>query len=582
MRIHRTAITAAVALAALILPTTLALALSGSVFVDANSNGIADPGEEAVRGARVSDGAQIALTGADGEYELPDRDEPVVVFITQPTGYTAAAWWQMVQPGHTQSVDFALRPEEQPDGFHFVHVTDIHVKPDVVEHVRHFVRRVNAMTPAPAFVANTGDLVWDLLEAEDEQEVTDAFDLHVSAHEDLRPRHYVIPGNHDHVGYAGELSPDSPLYADGAWKRYFGPPWYSFERAGYLFIALDATLGVTEGDDPPRWGYTDTLRPECLAWLRTELEQVPTDQPIVVLIHEPVHGLTNREDLREAMAGHHVIGVLSGHYHTTARYEDLGATEYVGGALCGGWWQPGPSLDGAPRGYNVVRCIDGEVEVFYQAAVGEHHINLLQPTGEKPHHGAIPIHAQVWDPEGTIQLARAELGGLSAELEVGEGELWRDITGSVKPGALRDGDYRLRVVVQDIGGSEWFAGGTVQLLRKHHSLLRNAGDATLLLSVYHEGGPVEVLVNGRPVGEASGHDSFSEPAELTVPGHLLRYANRVTLVSGTDHDMWVQKLRLKHQGEVHHEPRASDSTIRLNGRKSPHEFVIFLGGPCEG
>ncbi|MBD3292457.1 MAG: hypothetical protein GF393_06005 [Armatimonadia bacterium] len=579
MRIRRAAIIAAAALLALSTPD-VTVALSGTVFVDANANGIADQGEERLQGVRVSDGTSIALTGADGGYELRDRGELTVVHVTQPTGYTAPIWWQEVVPGADGTVDFPLQPEDQPDGFHFVHVTDVHIKPDVVDHVLAFVDRVNAMAPAPAFVVNTGDLVWDLLEAESEQEVTDAFDLHVGAYEGLQPREYCVPGNHDHVGYAGELSADSPLYADGAWKRYFGPPWYSFERAGYLFIALDGTLGVTEGDDRPRWGYTDTLRPESLSWLREELGHVDEDQPIVVLIHEPVHGLTNRGDLREAMAGHNVIGVLSGHYHTTARYEDLGATEYVGGALCGGWWQPGPSPDGAPRGYNVVRCVGGEIEVFYQAAVGEHHINLLQPTGDRPHKGAIPIRAQLWDPEGAIHSARAELGGLSTELELEEGDLWREVTGAVRPGDLRDGDYTLRVTVQDVGGSEWSAARRVQLLRRHHSLLGNVADATLVLSVYHEGGPVQVYVNGQSVGEMPGEGSFHEPTKLTVPGHLLRYANRVRLVTGTHKDMWAHELRLEHAGEVYHEPRSRESAVRLNGRKSPHEFVIFLGGPC--
>jgi predicted MPP superfamily phosphohydrolase len=486
-----------------------------------------------------------------------------------------------VAPDADAPVDFALRPEDQPDDFHFIHVTDVHIKPDIVQHVRDFVERVNATDPPPAFVANTGDLVWDLLEADSEEEVVEAFDLHVDAYEELRTRQYAIPGNHDHVGYAGELSPESALYADGAWRRYFGPPWYSFEYAGNLFIALDATVGVTEGDDRPRWGYTDTLRPECLAWLRKELERVPTDQPIIVLVHEPVHGLTNREDVEQALAEHNVRAVLSGHYHTTARYDVIGATEYVGGALCGGWWQPGPSPDGAPRGYNVVRCAGDDVDVFYQAAAGEHHMNLLQPTGTAPVDGAIAIRARVWDPRARLHSARAELGGVRTELEISEGKLWREITGTVRPGQLADGDYRLRVIAQDIGGSEWFAARDVQLLRRHHALLRGADDATLLLSVYHEDGPVQVLVNGRPVGEVPGEGSFSEPTELTVPGHLLRDANRVRLVTGTDTDMWAHRIRLQHDGEVHHEPRTRDTAVRLNGRRSPHDLVIFLASPCE-
>ena len=50
----------------------------GTVFIDSNENGLLDPGERGLSNVRVSNGAEIVLSGADGQYEIEIDDEAIL------------------------------------------------------------------------------------------------------------------------------------------------------------------------------------------------------------------------------------------------------------------------------------------------------------------------------------------------------------------------------------------------------------------------------------------------------------------------------------------------------------------------
>jgi hypothetical protein len=67
-------------------------------------------------------------------------------------------WYRPV----AERVDFALKPAKENEyEFVFVHVTDTHVSQNAgsVVGLSRFVREVNAFTPQPRFVVNSGDLL---------------------------------------------------------------------------------------------------------------------------------------------------------------------------------------------------------------------------------------------------------------------------------------------------------------------------------------------------------------------------------------------------------------------------------------
>ena len=65
---------------------TIAEVARGTVFIDSNENGLLDPGERGLSNVRVSNGAEIVLSGADGRYEI-EIDDEAILFITKPANY---------------------------------------------------------------------------------------------------------------------------------------------------------------------------------------------------------------------------------------------------------------------------------------------------------------------------------------------------------------------------------------------------------------------------------------------------------------------------------------------------------------
>ncbi len=98
--------------------------LRGVVYVDANGNGSADAGEGR-SGVVVSNGRDVARTGADGGYALPERGD--FAFVTRPRGFDAAPWYR------AGGGDFALVSVPDPDELFFVQISDAHVYRDAAD-----------------------------------------------------------------------------------------------------------------------------------------------------------------------------------------------------------------------------------------------------------------------------------------------------------------------------------------------------------------------------------------------------------------------------------------------------------------
>ena len=107
-------------LVALLLATPAAAGLSGVVFVDANGNGVLDPGEPRRPGVVVSNGLEVATTDAEGGYSLTEGPRGFA-FVTRPADFDCEGWYRR------DAGDFALRPREAEDEFFFIHMSDLHV-----------------------------------------------------------------------------------------------------------------------------------------------------------------------------------------------------------------------------------------------------------------------------------------------------------------------------------------------------------------------------------------------------------------------------------------------------------------------
>ncbi len=137
---------------------------------------------------------------------------------------------------------------------------------------------------------------------------------------------HIIPGNHD-------ITTDGQL---GAYVKYVGQPYYSFDYKNMHFIVLDAS----------RWESSDKLPPEQLDWLVRDLGTTRQARFTFVFLHKPFWDGTVTEGkpdtLHKLFVKYGVDAVFSGHYH-----EYFGGTydgiKYTVLGSSGGETEPGPT-----------------------------------------------------------------------------------------------------------------------------------------------------------------------------------------------------------------------------------------------
>jgi len=253
-------------------------AITGVVFVDANANGIRDPGEMGLPGAVVSNQDAVVITDASGAFRLPPGGYGVA-FVSVPDGYRAVGpFWRSV--GAASSLAFPLAPVARTNEFTFVHASDTHIAPASVERTRRLRTLVDSLRPS--FLLITGDLVRDALRVT-EAEATSYYELFIRETALFKTPLWTVPGNHENFGIERHLSlvsPTHPLYGKRMYRHYFGPDYYSFTRGGVHFVGLN-TVDI---DDLWYYGHVDSLQ---VAWLERDLAQVPTGMPVVTFDHIP-------------------------------------------------------------------------------------------------------------------------------------------------------------------------------------------------------------------------------------------------------------------------------------------------------
>lgn len=267
------------------------------------------------------------------------------------------------------------------------HLTDIHVQPE-----RHAAQGLAACLHhvqehhRPDLIINTGDTIFDSMAA-DEARVRSLWELAqaVWKADCSVPVQHAI-GNHDVWGIdkqASKTTGDEPLYGKKwvmnllGWER----PYYSFDRAGWHFIALDSTLPVESG-------YTGRLDEAQFQWLEQDLARVAPKMPVLIFCHIPIlSAAAFFDDSQSEKSGNWVVAganmaidsrrlknlffkhrnvklCLSGHLHLFDRVDYLGVSYVCNGAVSGGWWRG--SYQECEPGYGIIDLYaDGSFENQY-------------------------------------------------------------------------------------------------------------------------------------------------------------------------------------------------------------------------
>ena len=372
--------------------------ISGIVFEDRNDSGERGPDNPGVPGVLVSNGVDVAVTDAEGRYELALRDE-AAVFVIKPPGYMPPVdavtqlprYYRLHQPSGTPAelnltfegvaptptipagMDFPLRRQEEPSAFEVVLFTDPQPESEAeVDFIREDV--VEALNGTSAkFGITAGDVMFDDLS--------------------LYPRYNRIIGTIGipwwNIGGNHDLNFEAPgrRYSRETFKRTFGPNYYAFHYAQALFLMLDDVdyLGADKTKPHGAGKYEGRLDAPQLEFVRNVLAQTPQDKLIVIVLHIPLRNdldaeaSTNLQNLKEFFAlfeGRRFTVSFAGHTHTTEHHYFDAADGWPGAAphhhhvltaVSGSWWS-GPfdhrgvacadSRDGSPNGFHIL-SIDG-------------------------------------------------------------------------------------------------------------------------------------------------------------------------------------------------------------------------------
>ena len=391
-------------LVCLLAAASLADTLVGRVFDDLDRNGRADPDEPGIAGVRVSNGRDVTLTDDNGTYELQVHGDSIV-FITKPAGYMTPLnayrlprFYYLHRPDGSPSglrypgiaptgplperVDFPLHRQEEPASFEAVLFADPQPQTEEeLDYIRDGMVRELIGTDA-AFGMTMGDILFDDLSM---------FPRYNSIISMVGIPWYNVPGNHE----LNFLAP-SDEYSLETFSNWYGPPYYAFEYANAVFVVLDDVRykSAAPAPDNPRGfgGYDAALGEAQLAWLRAELEHVPTDRLLVLAMHIPLltrgypGAVEDRQALFDLLTDYPNLYAMAGHTHTTQHVwigEEDGYRgqeafhHHVLTTVSGSWWS-GPfdaealpvsmQRDGTPRGYHRMHVDGTDLRVSFKAA----------------------------------------------------------------------------------------------------------------------------------------------------------------------------------------------------------------------
>ncbi len=445
--------------------------IQGTVYRDANGNGVRDDGEPGLEGLAVSDGFDVVFTDSEGNYKLENagHDAPFV-FLHQQDGmkYHGQEFFQRMPNGGDAEVrfDFGVKPErreeEETRPVRFVQLTDSHIRnPDDRQYMIQATNEIYTMEPSPDFIIATGDLVdWG---------VDEHYQNYVAGMQKPTVPYFNCFGNHEiHMG---------PLER---YHQYIGPDYFSFEMKGVVYLSLNCV--------------TKTKRQDT--WIARTLDRVGKGRPVVVFQHYPP---TVEQTEQFAKLG--VKSVFSGHWHSEKEMEHAGVQNINSPTFVMG------GIDASPAGFKVVELkSDGSATTTWRYGFQDKRLTIVSPQGSAVDGSYFPIVVNAYDTRREVESVEWHLG--SKEKPAAGGTLKREsaTAWAGKHGhshahghdhahdhdhphthAIAPGSYPVEVTARDTSGATWTKREQVELIdgppvtpapqQEWHMFMGNAGHA---------------------------------------------------------------------------------------------------------
>jgi N-acetyl-anhydromuramyl-L-alanine amidase AmpD/outer membrane protein assembly factor BamB/predicted phosphodiesterase len=392
-------------------------AIEGTVYRDANGNGVRDAGEAGWPGVGVSNGDSIVLTDEQGHYRLEPSDEAMeIIYVLQPNSVelTHRFYTRVEEIADSSKVDFGMRPAPVHQGpLQFAQVSDVHVgrRTDFARFLKALEEVDNYPAPLDFLVA-TGDLV-------NRASVDEEIETYAAVSErSVRPWMHCF-GNHDSDrGTSGTLW----------YRRFLGPDYYSFDRGDVHFVVRNSVIAEYDVMD---------------RWIEEDIRLFGQGKTVVVFQHYP----PTTADQYEHFANLGARAVVSGHWHSNriVPYEELlsiNTPTFMMGAI-----------DVSPSGFRLITIADDTVTTrFIHGGTGSvlavqnlaDTLEVEAPVGQ--------IWAAVHDSANDVESARFAIGeGPSGALEMISPLAW---AAPIDPPISNLGPHSVQVVYTDARGDE--------------------------------------------------------------------------------------------------------------------------------
>ncbi len=365
---------------------------AGIVFVDENHNRKFDQGETTLPGVKVSNGTKIVATDEQGRYALPVDDDDII-FVIKPRGYRTPLsndklprFYYIHKPNGSpksqypgvaptgplpKSVDFPLYKQKEPEEFRAILFGDPQPRNQAeVDFVGHDV--VEELVGADAsFGVTLGDIAFNNL---------DTFDALNQSIALIGIPWYNVIGNHD-INF--DAADDH--HSDETFERVYGPAYYSFDYGQVHFIVLD-DIEWYYPEEGGKGSYRGGLGKEQMEFIRNDLAMIPEEQMVVLMMHIPIVGVRDRQDLYRMIEKRPFCISISGHTHhhehVYIKKDDgwMGPKPHhhiINVTVCGSWWSGAPDergiphatmADGAPNGYSIISFDGTDYRLDFKAA----------------------------------------------------------------------------------------------------------------------------------------------------------------------------------------------------------------------
>lgn len=377
----------------------------GVVYHDVNENGKYDQGDKPLPNIKVSNGHEIVKTDKEGRYQLP-HDDDTIFFVIKPRNWrteidkewmvprfyyihkpkgSIKTYFKAVEPTGPlpESIDFALYPQQEPNQFKAIFFGDPQPRNQKeVDYVAHDVVEELLNTDA-SFGVTLGDITFDNL---------DLFETQSKAIALIGIPWYNIIGNHD-INHEAKNDDDS----DESFERAFGPVYYSFDHGAVHFIVIDNIEWVVNKEGKKH--YQGGMGKEQVEFIKRDLEMIPKDQLVVLMMHVPIQRTRDRFGLYRLIEKRPFCMSIAGHEHFH-EHQFIGKKDGWRGAkphhhvinvtVSGSWWSgqkdergiPHTIMSqGAPNGYSIMSFDGHEYKLTFKAAgrPSDYQMNIYAP-----------------------------------------------------------------------------------------------------------------------------------------------------------------------------------------------------------